>query len=58
MAKATAANRRENQKWRSHGLPSGDVMRSHSGQRLDYDPIALTVLVIGIGVVAFLAMSI
>ena len=33
-------------------------MRVHSGHWLDYDPIALVVLVIGIGVVALLALSI
>jgi hypothetical protein len=34
------------------------VMRVQSGHWLDYDPIALVVLVIGIGAVALLALSI
>ncbi len=33
-------------------------MRVYSGHLLDYDPIALVVLVVGIGAVALLAMSI
>jgi hypothetical protein len=33
-------------------------MRLHSGYWLDYDPIALAVLVIGFGIVALLATSI
>ena len=34
------------------------VMRVHSGHWLDYDPIALVVLFVGIGAVALLALSI
>jgi hypothetical protein len=33
-------------------------MRAQGGHWLDYDPIALVVLVIGIGIVALLALSI
>jgi hypothetical protein len=33
-------------------------MRVHGGHWLDYDPVALAVLVIGIGIVALLALSI
>jgi hypothetical protein len=36
----------------------GGVMRVLGGHWLDYDPIALVVLVIGIGIVALLALSI
>jgi hypothetical protein len=34
------------------------VMRVHSGHWLDYDPVALVFLVVGIGAVALLALSI
>jgi hypothetical protein len=34
------------------------VMRVQSGHWLDYDPVALVVLVLGIGAVALLALSI
>jgi hypothetical protein len=33
-------------------------MRVQSGHWLDYDPVALAVLVIGIGIIALLAFSI
>jgi len=36
----------------------GIVMRVHSGHWLDYDPIALVVLVLGIAAVALLVLSI
>ena len=36
----------------------GGVMRVQSRHWLDYDPVALAVLVIGIGIVALLALSI
>jgi hypothetical protein len=34
------------------------VMRVQSGHWLDYDPVALVVLIVGIGAVALLALSI
>ena len=34
------------------------VMRVQSGHWLDYDPVALVILVVGIGAVALLALSI
>jgi hypothetical protein len=34
------------------------IMRVQSGHWLDYDPVALVVLVLGIGAVALLALSI
>ena len=34
------------------------VMRAYSGHWLDYDPVALVILVVGIGAVALLALSI
>ena len=34
------------------------VMRVYSGHRLDYDPVALVILVVGIGAVVLLALSI
>jgi hypothetical protein len=34
------------------------VMRVQSGHWLDYDPVALLVLIVGIGAVALLALSI
>jgi hypothetical protein len=34
------------------------VMRVYSGHWLDYDPVALVILVVGIGAVALLALSI
>ncbi|MEA2948527.1 MAG: hypothetical protein QOI40_3857 [Alphaproteobacteria bacterium] len=33
-------------------------MRVYSGHWLDYDPVALVILVVGIGAVALLALSI
>jgi hypothetical protein len=33
-------------------------MRARGGHWLDYDPVALAILVIGIGIVALLAVSI
>ena len=34
------------------------VMRAQSSHWLDYDPVALVILVVGIGAVALLALSI
>jgi hypothetical protein len=47
------------QKWqRLYVARVGGVMRVQSKHWLDYDPVALAVLVIGIGIVALLALSI
>ena len=35
-----------------------DGVRAQTGHWLDYDPVALVVLIVGIGVVALLAVSI
>ena len=34
------------------------VMRAYSGHWLDYDPVALVILVVGVGAVVLLALSI
>ena len=47
------------QKWqRLSVVRVGGVMRVQSRHWLDYDPVALAVLIIGIGIVALLAFSI
>jgi len=43
---------------RDPSLRARCVMRVQSGHWLDYDPVALVILVVGIGAVALLALSI